>query len=314
MQVARLVPLLGVTLLVASSGPAFPGGDEPGLPVSSLARWQNGRWQTWWRSDRAPQVWSEDQHVLTAGVAWAATAPAIEMAQLRLSGRRGAWRTRLVVVRLDPARLRLSLETGYGADGQPAWQADRVGTDVLFAVNAGQFVRTSPWGWLVLDGVERLPPGSGPLSTALTVDREGQVGWVAGDSIAARRGRGEVRFAFQSYPTLLRGGRVPEPLQRAGRGVDLAHRDARAAIGADSDGRLLVAMTRFDGLGDQLGFVPLGLTTPEMAAVMGALGAREAVALDGGISAQMLVRDAEQALVWSGLRRVPLALVARGRS
>ncbi len=314
MQVARLLPLLGVTLTVASSGPAFPGGDGYALPASSLARWQNGRWQTWWRSDRAPATWSREPRVLASGLAWSATAAGVEMAQLKLAGRREAWRTRLIVVRLDPAKVRLSLETGHDADGMPSWQADRVDNDVLFAVNAGQFVRTSPWGWLVLNGVERLSPGVGPLSTAITIDREGQVGWIAGDSLPAHRRGGNVRFAFQSYPTLLRDGQVPEPLRQPGRGVDLVHRDARVAIGIEPDGRILVAMTRFDGLGDQLGFVPLGLTTPEMAAVMGALGAQNAVALDGGISGQMMVRSSDDALVWSGLRRVPLALVARPRS
>jgi hypothetical protein len=48
-----------------------------------------------------------------------------------------------------------------------------------------------------------------------------------------------------------------------------------------------------------------------MAALMGALGCREAVLLDGGISAQMLFRDASGAAHrWRGLREVPLALTA----
>ncbi len=314
MPVARLIPLLGVTLVIASSRPAFPSGEGSALPVSSLARWHNGRWQLWWRSDRAPAIWSDGQRVLASGLRWSSTASGVEIAELRLAGSREAWRTRLIVVRLDPEVLTLSLETGYAADGLPSWQADRAGDDVLFAVNAGQFLRSAPWGWLVLDGAERLPPGRGPLSTALTIDQAGRVGWIEGDSLPTRRDDRQVRFAFQSYPTLLRDGRVPEPLQGPGRGVDLAHRDARVAIGAQPDGRLLVAMTRFDGLGDRLGFVPFGLTTPEMAAVMGALGAQDAMALDGGISGQMMVRWSEAPQVWPGLRRVPLALVARGRS
>jgi exopolysaccharide biosynthesis protein len=48
-----------------------------------------------------------------------------------------------------------------------------------------------------------------------------------------------------------------------------------------------------------------------MAAVMGALGARDAVMLDGGISGQMMVRGANGAVkAWRGARAVPLALVA----
>jgi hypothetical protein len=42
---------------------------------------------------------------------------------------------------------------------------------------------------------------------------------------------------------------------------------------------------------------------------MGALGAKQAVALDGGISGQLLVRDADGTHTWRGLRKVPMALV-----
>ncbi|MBC7898394.1 MAG: phosphodiester glycosidase family protein [Cytophagaceae bacterium] len=65
--------------------------------------------------------------------------------------------------------------------------------------------------------------------------------------------------------------------------------------------------------GGALDFVPFGLTTPEMAAVMGALGARDAVMLDGGISSQLLIRDPAGVRRWTGLREVPLALVVRAR-
>ena len=73
-------------------------------------------------------------------------------------------------------------------------------------------------------------------------------------------------------------------------------------------------MTRFDALGGALDRVPFGLTTPEMAAVMGAAGAIDAVMLDGGISAQLLVRDAAGvAHTWLGTRKVPLGLIAYPR-
>jgi exopolysaccharide biosynthesis protein len=95
------------------------------------------------------------------------------------------------------------------------------------------------------------------------------------------------------------------------RALDVEHRDARLALGALGDGRLIVVLTRFDVLGERFGAVPFGLTVPEAAGVMVALGARDAVLLDGGISAQMLVRDSLTTRRWPGLRPVPLALVAR---
>ena len=50
------------------------------------------------------------------------------------------------------------------------------------------------------------------------------------------------------------------------------------------------------------------------AAVMGALGCRRAALLDGGISAQLLVKDeAGERHLWRGVRRVQLGLVATAR-
>jgi exopolysaccharide biosynthesis protein len=80
------------------------------------------------------------------------------------------------------------------------------------------------------------------------------------------------------------------------------------------DDRVVIALTRFDALGETLGRVPFGLTSPEMAAVMGALGCRDALLLDGGISGQLLLRDSGGTQrVWNGTRSVPLGLVGRAQ-
>jgi hypothetical protein len=50
-----------------------------------------------------------------------------------------------------------------------------------------------------------------------------------------------------------------------------------------------------------------------MAALMGALGARNAVLLDGGISSQMLLRAGAETHAWRGMRYVPLGLTATAR-
>jgi hypothetical protein len=93
--------------------------------------------------------------------------------------------------------------------------------------------------------------------------------------------------------------------------IDLTHRDARLALGLDDRGRLIIALTRFDVLGPAFGSIPFGLTIPETGLLMRALGAQSAVALDGGISAQLLLRDAVgETHQWPGLRAVPLGLSA----
>ena len=236
----------------------------------------------------------------------------ISWGELLLAGDAEAWRTRVVVVVIDPARVQIGLDTAY-LDQEPAWRAARISADtsVVFAVNAGQFVQTLPWGWVVLDGAPYLAPGMGPLVTSIVMNARGDVRWFHTDD-ARRDAEPDIVHAFQSFPTLLRGGVVPSLLHEADGGVDVAHRDARLAIGRLADGRLVVALTRFDGLGGLLERLPFGLTVPEMAAVMGALGARDAVMLDGGLSAQLMVRETTgRPRVWAGLRAVPLALVAR---
>jgi hypothetical protein len=285
-----------------------------GLPAHAagptLAVRDGGAWRVWWRADQAAARWPGPDPRLTGALAWRTLADGVRWSTARIAGSAPAWRTRLVVVRIDPRRVRLSLELALSpGDGRPAWTIDRAPRGALLAVNAGQFVQTMPWGWLVMQGRERLRPCGGPLSVAVAVEASGAVRWMAADSLAGATG---IVTAFQSYPTLLADdGRIPLALREPGQGVDLAHRDARLAIGETRDGELLIVMTRFDALGAGAGRVPIGPTTPEMAAIMGALGARDAVMLDGGISAQMTLRDRGGAVRarWPGLRKVPLALL-----
>jgi exopolysaccharide biosynthesis protein len=105
---------------------------------------------------------------------------------------------------------------------------------------------------------------------------------------------------------------IPLALREAGRGLDLDHRDARLALGTLPHGRVVIALTRFAVFGKWLDRVRFGLTRPEMAAVMGALGCRDALLLDGGISSQLSVRDLGGTIHrWPGMRSVPLGLIGR---
>ena len=298
---------------VAHAEREVPVTSRSALPTSELAVRSAAQWTTWWRSDAAPVRWAgaPDDGPLTRAMRWRPGAAGIEWGEVPLAGRGEAWRTRLIVVRMDLRHVALCLDTAFTGSLRADWSLARAPAGAVVAVNAGQFVSSLPWGWVVLAGREYLAPGYGPTSSAFIVDLSGNVRWIHGTAIGAPMRTAGVAWAFQSYPTLLEDGEVNLALQGSGRGVDVGHRDARLAIGTLRDGRVLVAMTRFDALGEGLGFVPFGLTAPEMAAVMGALGAVDAVMLDGGISAQLLVREADGAARrWPGVRRVPLALMA----
>jgi len=284
-----------------------------GDPATLAVRTADGT-VAWWRSDQAPVRWQAAHPAVTRALRWRRGASGVEWSELALRAGGEAWHTRVIVARLDPRRVRFDVQWGVDSTARSTWSVSELDSDVVFAVNAGQFTAALPWGWVVADGRERLSPGRGPLSSAFVVTRDGAVRFVNDDALDAVRRIPGVVAAFQSYPTLLRGDGVVPPMVRDPCAIDCTHRDARVALGVDHQGRVLVALTRFDAAGEALGFLPLGLTVTETAALMGALGARQAVLLDGGISAQMLVRDAAGAPhSWRGVRRVPLGLVARVR-
>jgi exopolysaccharide biosynthesis protein len=220
----------------------------------------------------------------------------------------------VVVVRMDPRRLQLQLQRetrDYGLTA--AWTIDRIPASGVAAFNAGQFIGGFPWGWLVLNGVEHQAPGKGSLGMAFVVDDEGKASLLRPDELPTARGK--AAFAFQSYPMLLSGnGEMPWELQEAGRGVSLAHRDSRLALGVRTDGSIIVALTRFTGAGAIGERLPFGPTVVEMAEFMRAQGCVRAMMLDGGLSSQLALRDTRGTLErWANWRAVPLAVVALAR-
>jgi len=276
----------------------------PGSP--SLAVRTTEGWREWWQAGLQE---------LGDAIEWRPGQSGVQWGELRLSGDREAWRVRVILARFDPKSVQVRMAYTPDRLNRPAkWAVEMAEADAALAFNAGQFTGAGPWGWMVSDGVELRAPGSGPLAPAIVADSSGALRFVAPDSIAAVRARGNLRLAFQSYPALLTDdGTVPSPLRIAGLGVSLTHRDARLALCERRNGEWLVALTRFEGLGGMLETLPFGLTTPEMAALMGALDCRQAVLLDGGLSGQLMVTGANgEREMWSGLRKVPVGIVIKG--
>lgn len=242
---------------------------------------------------------------------WQPIRPGVWLRESRMARSGSLAPVKAVVVRIDPRVSRFSLELADGdGDERRPWTIDRIPDAAMIAVNAGQFQASGPWGWIVRDGVELQPPGTGSVSMAFVVDSAGVPSLVEPSELAAKRGH--VILAFQSYPALLVGdGQLPRELQTAGRGVDLEHRDSRLALGIRDDGSVILVLTRFTGLGSGTGgTLPWGPTVGEMATYMRSLGCRRAVLLDGGVSGQLAVRNRDGSMRrWPNWRSVPLGLV-----
>jgi hypothetical protein len=221
--------------------------------------------------------------------------------------------TTVIVVDIDPKRIALTLEIARDGDALAPWSLDNAPKDAVIALNAGQFTDDGPWGWVVHRRREWQAPGVGPLSAAFVIDTAGHASILRADEISEARRRGGWEEALQSFPLILNDGALPAGLCTPG-AVDLEHRDIRLTLGVLPNGHVLLALTRYAGVGSAGNRLPIGPTTGEMAAIMRELGVARAVMLDGGLSAQLLVRDGPVTTQWSGLRRVPLALVGRRKA
>jgi exopolysaccharide biosynthesis protein len=251
--------------------------------------------------------------VLAASALWQVVQPGLWVHEAQMSDQGALAPVEVIAVRLDPQLVEFALDTSARGQARGAWTIDRLPPTGVLAVNAGQFAGDTPWGWLVLEGVETQPPGAGSTAMAFVVSQDGAVALLdPGEIPAARR---TARYAFQSYPALiLGGGKVPWELQSPGRGVDLAHRDSRLALGVLPDHTVVVAITRFSGLGAAGATLPWGPTVVEMADFMRSLGCVRAVLLDGGISSQLALRATDGSLRrWTNWRTVPLGLIVRLR-
>jgi len=245
------------------------------------------------------------------GILWHPVRAGVSISEKDMSARGALSKVRAVMVRVNQTSHRFSLVLPTNEEGTNSiWTIDSIPDDGVVAFNAGQFSSGIPWGWVVQEGREIKPPGTGTLAMALVEDSSGRVSLVTGGEIAARRGR--VVNAFQSYPALIVDGQLPWELQEDGRGVDLAHRDSRLAICIMGDESMVVVLTRFAALGSAGETLPWGPTVPEMADYMLSIGCRRAMLLDGGMSSQLVVRRGDGSLKrWPNWRPVPLAMVIR---
>lgn len=285
--------LAAVLVLGSCAPPDRPPGLPPTLPYDALSLLEPRAFTT---ARVAPGVWYR-----------------------RLRSRDGPWVVHLLEADLD--RCELGLGGARAAEGL-ARVSDMVGDwsgDTLAAVNGDFFTEESePGGPELIGGRLRTRtsrarpslawrPGSEPRigpaeprgDTALVVEgsvlvegpgeaagsRElagsGAAGVTAGGSAAEPRS-----LVLGGRPELLDGGRRVGDLMTGSNPGFAAHRHPRTAVAFDPDtGRLWMVVVD----GRRPGY-SVGMTLPELAGLLEALGAEEALNLDGGGSSVMVVR------------------------
>src|SRR5687767_10127354 len=139
--------------------------------------------------------------LVASAVVWQPVRPGVWYRESPMATKGSLASVRVVAVRIDPRVARFSLHSATRDDGtRGRWTVDSIGDAGVLAFNAGQFRVSGAWGWIVQDGVEVQPPGSGSVVMSFVVDSTGVVSLLEQGEVDAKRRH--VRVAFQSYPAL----------------------------------------------------------------------------------------------------------------
>lgn len=176
----------------------------------------------------------------------------------------------LVVTKIDLAKTHIRVLTNDSlAVKRDFVEAMAKNTGALAAINAGFFDEKGARGLVLKNGKELRAPNRTHGYLLL---------WDDGAHIGPTRTL-EAENAIQSFPLLLVNGEV---ISDAAKNMgDVARRSAAALT---SKGDLLLVVTDAE---------LVGLTIPQLTVLLRGLGARNAIALDGGASSQLYVRNAD---------------------
>jgi len=244
--------------------------------------------------------------VLDAAVAWRDSASWIRVGTFDIRAG-GSLRNSVAVLDIDPRQVRFSLGLTTPDSRRSASEWMNADTTLLMAVNTGLFRENgTPQGLVLIDG-RRASGLAGWLDVVVAIDSAGvRVTDLEGGRTLA------TPYAFQTLPWLVRNGRVALGAT-SGLRLSRTHRDRRITLCWMPSGMLRFMLSNFEVFGANAGRIPIGLTIPEQAAIAAGAGCRDAIALDGGISAQIAYRANGRLQRMPGWRKVPLMLLIHRR-
>jgi hypothetical protein len=295
-----ITPTARAAIAVLVAGTAAQGR------TSSLEVRTPAGWTAW--AAFAPGDSVRRRDALDAAIAWRELQPGLRVGDFEVRVAGGRLHNSVAVVELDPSRFHLALaaDSPWARSSAEDWL--RRDSSIVLAVNTGLFRDNgTPQGLVLLRGTRRSAL-AGWLDAVVVLEN----GAPRLTDVAGALSLDPAASAFQTLPWLVRSGRVAFGAT-SGRRLSRTHRDRRISLCLGDDGLVRIALSNFEVFGANAGRIPVGLTIPEQAAIAAGLGCRDAVALDGGISAQLAVRGSSRIIRMPGWRRVPLMMVARRR-
>jgi hypothetical protein len=273
-------------------------------PAPALEVRVAGAWRAW--PAFGPGAVAAPAPDLPAAVTWRDSAPGFRVGDFAVRTADGLLRNAVAILEIDPRRWRFALAATPAFARRSAEEWLREDTTLALAVNTGLFREDgAPIGLVAMDGRHRRPAVAWLDAVVMLEDGAPRL-------LSPQAPLPDGAEAFQTLPWLVRDGRVVLGVTSGGR-LSRTHRDRRITLCTGEDGRVRLLLSNFEVFGATVGRVPVGLTIPEQAALAAGAGCRDAVALDGGISAQIAARPAGRLLRMPGWRRVPLMMVVRPR-
>lgn len=257
--------------------------------LGRLGYYKAGTWTPFTVKELTRQTWRTGQAFLVPHVDFQPVAEGLRLGRLRVKHENGTPYD-VLFLEIDPARVRMRVLVNDAAARQTAYVKDMVvAQDALAGINAGFFDANGALG-LVLHAGKKLRQAN--ASPGYFVVKDGQA------SIRIQRNLRLSGFeeGIQCSPVLMHNGQVYRYVSEGKNSSEVAR---RSAVAVTHENKILLLATDV-----QLA----GLTIQQLATVLAALGARHALALDGGASTQLYVAHGGVEKDVAGWDPVPVAL------
>ncbi len=238
------------------------------------------------------RTWPSHEAFLHMAVEFQLIAPGLQYGTLALA-REGTENTfDVALLKIDPtqAHLRVLSEASDGFRHTTVRQLLQE-NGATAAINASLFdTEGQPLGLIIQNG-EEYHPANG-YAGYFVVKHGAPALYINSEGMSTQG----VQEAIQGYPTLMQNYRIFDYAKDGEHARDI---ERRSAIAVQPDGSILLLAT--DVLLDGLSFY-------ELSTILGALGARDALALDGGRSTQLVIQTPSFRTSISGYDNVPVAI------